>query len=60
MASSRLASSVRQRLTAALLAVREGERGEATPLFEASRFEPVSEGHLDLLRRLSRFDETRA
>lgn len=51
-------AAVRQRVVAALVTMNE----EATSrgLFEASQFDPVPEGHLELLRRLSRFRETRA
>jgi len=29
-------------------------------LFETSHFEPLPQGHLDLLRQLARFSDTRA
>lgn len=50
--------SARRRLVAALVAMREDESSRS--LFEASQFDPVPEGHLDLLRRLARFSETKA
>jgi phosphate/phosphite/phosphonate ABC transporter binding protein len=53
-------SSTRRALLAALLAMREDPAGAAQTLFESSRFEPVPEGHFTMLRRLSRYDETRA
>lgn len=53
-----LAASMRRQLTGALLAVHDADDGTET-LFEASRFEPVPDGHLTMLRRLSRFAETR-
>jgi phosphonate transport system substrate-binding protein len=56
--SSRLDSSAKRRLVAALVALRDDADGLA--LFEASAFEPVPDGHLTLLRRLARFNETRA
>jgi len=55
--SSRVEGVVRRRLVAALVAMKAD--GASRALFEASRFEPVPEGHLDMLRRLSRFSETR-
>jgi phosphate/phosphite/phosphonate ABC transporter binding protein len=55
-----VAASTRRALLAALLAMREDPQGAAQTLFESSRFEPVPEGHFAMLRRLSRYDETRA
>jgi phosphate/phosphite/phosphonate ABC transporter binding protein len=57
---SGLPSSTRRALLAALLAMREDPEGAAQTLFESSRFEPVPEGHFAMLRRLSRYGETRA
>lgn len=51
-------AAVRRQLVAALVAMREDEASRG--LFEASQFDPVPDGHLDLLRRLSRYSETRA
>jgi ABC-type phosphate/phosphonate transport system substrate-binding protein len=56
--SSRVDSGARRRLIAALVALRDDADGLA--LFEAGAFEPVPDGHLTLLRRLARFNETRA
>ncbi len=58
-ASSAVPPATRQRLIAAFLALREDLAGFAQSLFQATRFEPVPDGHLDLLRRLSRYAETR-
>jgi ABC-type phosphate/phosphonate transport system substrate-binding protein len=55
--SLRVEAVVRRQLVAALIAMKVD--GSTRALFEASRFEPVPEGHLDMLRRLSRFSETR-
>lgn len=60
IAQKRVPSSTKRSLVAALLALREDPDGAAQTLFEASRFEPVPEGHFAMLRRLSRFDETHA
>ncbi len=49
--------SSRRRIVAALVATRDDLTSQT--LFEASRFDPVPDGHLGLLRRLSRFRETR-
>lgn len=56
--SRRVDPAVRRQLVAALVAMREDEASRA--LFEASQFDPVPDGHLDLLRRLARFSETKA
>jgi ABC-type phosphate/phosphonate transport system substrate-binding protein len=56
--SARVDSGARRRLIAALVALRDDVDGLA--LFEAGAFEPVPDGHLTLLRRLARFNETRA
>jgi ABC-type phosphate/phosphonate transport system substrate-binding protein len=49
-----VASEARRQLTAALLALRPDDVAVG-PLFNATSFEPVPEGHLALLRRLSRY-----
>jgi ABC-type phosphate/phosphonate transport system substrate-binding protein len=56
--SQRVDVATKRRLVAAFVAM----KGDADSrlLFEASRFDPVPDGHLDLLRRLARFRETRA
>ncbi len=60
MASDRLPSNLQRQLTAALLSLRGGGSSDgATTLFEASRFEPVSDSHFAMLRKLSRYSETR-
>lgn len=51
-------ATVRQRVVAALVTM--SEETTRRSLFEASQFDPVPDGHLELLRRLSRFRETRA
>lgn len=56
MVSTKLPHAVARSLTGALLSI--GRASETQTLFEASRFEPVAEGHLSMLRRLSRFRET--
>ncbi len=56
MASTKIPDDVAQSLTAALLSM--GRTNEARTLFEASSFEPVADGHLSMLRQLSRFRET--
>jgi ABC-type phosphate/phosphonate transport system substrate-binding protein len=56
--SARVDSATRRQLVAALIAMKAD--GVSQTLFEANRFEPVPEGHLEMLRRLSRFKETRS
>lgn len=56
--SRRVDSAARRRLIEALVVTKDDD--DALILFETSRFEPVPEGHLDLLRRLARFSDTRA
>lgn len=56
--SRRVDAHARRHLTEALVLTKDDEDGRL--LFEASRFEPVPEGHLDLLRRLARYSETDA
>jgi phosphate/phosphite/phosphonate ABC transporter binding protein len=56
----RVAAAQRRQLTGALLSVRADEDDAARGLFQASCFEPVPEGHLSLLRRLSQYAEARA
>lgn len=56
MVSTKVPQAVAQSLTGALLSI--GRADETRTLFEASRFEPVAEGHLSMLRQLSRFRET--
>lgn len=58
-ASSAVPAATRQRLVAAFLGLRDDQRGFARTVFQATRFEPVPDGHLDLLRRLARYAETR-
>lgn len=53
----RVDGSSRRRIVAALVAMKDDLASQT--LFEASRFDPVPEGHLELLRRLGRFRETR-
>jgi phosphonate transport system substrate-binding protein len=55
--SQRVDAGTKRRLVAAFVAM----RGDADSrlLFETGRFDPVPDGHLDLLRRLLRFRETR-
>lgn len=60
MVASNISGAEREQIMGALLSVREEPGVEASVLFEASRFEPVAEGHLNLLRKLARFGETRA
>ncbi len=60
MVSTAVPAVVRTQLTGALLSVLERREADTVALFEASRFEPVPDGHLEMLRRLSRFGETRA
>ena len=55
MASTRLSPTAQRQLTAAFLSL----RGEIA-LFEASRFDPVPDGHFTMLRKLSRYSETRS
>jgi ABC-type phosphate/phosphonate transport system substrate-binding protein len=57
---SSVSSSIRRALLGALLAQRMDSESGTAPLFGASRFEPVPEGHFTMLRRLSRYDETGA
>lgn len=59
VAGRRIAAAQRQQLAGALLAVRVEEDEAARTLFQANCFEPVPEGHLTLLRRLSRYAEVR-
>lgn len=59
VASTSVPAATRQRLAAAFLGLREDPGGLAQTVFQATRFEPVPDGHLDLLRRLSRYAETR-
>jgi phosphate/phosphite/phosphonate ABC transporter binding protein len=47
----------RRRLVAALVAMKTDAAGRE--LFEAGRFDPVPDGHFELLRRLARFSDTR-
>jgi phosphonate transport system substrate-binding protein len=54
VARAGVASEVRRQLTAALLALRPDDVAVG-PLFDATSFEPVPDGHLALLRRLSRY-----
>lgn len=54
-ASQRVPVWTRRRLTAALLAMHATSGAET--LFDATRFEPVSDGHLWLLKRLYGFSE---
>lgn len=56
--SQRVESAARRQLVAALVAMKEDE--SSRNLFEAGQFDPVPDGHLDLLRRLARFRETKA
>ncbi len=56
--STRIGAETRAQLTAAFVGLRDDADGRA--LFEAGAFEPVPDGHLTLLRRLARFNETRA
>lgn len=56
--SQRVDVASRRQLVAALVAMKEDE--SSRNLFEAGQFDPVPEGHLDLLRRLARFRETNA
>ncbi|MBK8998850.1 MAG: phosphate/phosphite/phosphonate ABC transporter substrate-binding protein [Myxococcales bacterium] len=56
--SQRVDAASRRQLVAALVAMKEDE--SSRNLFEAGQFDPVPEGHLDLLRRLARFRETKA
>ena len=56
--SLRVDAATKRRLVAAFVAMK-GD-ADCRQLFEASRFDPVPDGHLDLLRRLLRFRETRA
>jgi len=53
-ARSDVPADTRRQLTAALLALRPDDAAVG-PLFDATSFEPVPDGHLALLRRLSRF-----
>lgn len=54
VASSKLSREKRQQVTAALLSIR-GEDGDiARTIFSSTSFEPVRDGHLDLLRKLAR------
>lgn len=54
----RVDAGARRHLVEALVVTKDDEDGRL--LFETSRFEPVPEGHLDLLRRLARYSDTRA
>lgn len=56
--SARVEPAARRQLVAALVAMKDDETSRS--LFEAGQFDPAPEGHLDLLRRLSRFRETNA
>lgn len=56
MVSSRVSQAAARSLTGALLSM--GPANEARSLFEASRFEPVADGHLSMMRKLSQFRET--
>lgn len=57
--NERVSAAERRQLTGALLAVRADDDDAARGLFQASCFEPVPEGHLSLLRRLSQYAEAR-
>jgi phosphonate transport system substrate-binding protein len=59
VAASSVPAAARQRLVAAFLGLRDDHDGMAQSVFQATRFDPVPDGHLDLLRRLARFAETR-
>jgi phosphate/phosphite/phosphonate ABC transporter binding protein len=50
--------AARRALVAALVAMKSDEASRE--LFDASRFDPVPDGHLDLLRRLAQYSDTRA
>jgi len=56
--SRRVDTATRRHLVEALVVTKDD--ADARVLFETSRFEPVPDGHLDLLRRLARFADTRA
>jgi ABC-type phosphate/phosphonate transport system substrate-binding protein len=56
--SRRVDAAARRRLVAAMVSMRHDESSRA--LFEATQLDPVPDGHLDLLRRLAKFSETRA
>ncbi len=60
VAGAQVPAAVRRRVTAALLAMHDDSDSVAHALFQASRFEPVPDGHLGLLRRLARYAETSA
>ena len=60
VAGAQVPAGVRRRLTAALLSLHDDADSGAHGVFQASRFEPVPDGHLALLRRLSRYAETGA
>jgi len=58
VAVSHVPAAVRGCITAALLSMHGDVDSVAHSVFQASRFEPVPDGHLGLLRRLSRYSET--
>lgn len=60
VAGSHVPAGVRRRVAAALLSMHDDSDSAAQSLFQASRFEPVPDGHLGLLRRLARYSETGA
>ncbi len=60
VAGAHVPAGVRRRVTAALLAMHDDDDTAAQSVFQASRFEPVPDGHLGLLRRLARYSETSA
>lgn len=60
VAAPHVPAETRQRLIAALLSMHDDADSAAHGVFQASRFEPVPDGHLALLRRLARYSETSA